>query len=84
MHDDPRGPFKKVISITSTPQRHLVKLSCGHIAHINRHFMAPKVGADLRCFDCGPRSKQAKAKMRLMEGSTENWSENYDTLNKIR
>lgn len=49
---DPRGPFRTVLDVESTPEAHRARLDCGHVANLTRHFAAPADGASVRCFHC--------------------------------
>jgi hypothetical protein len=47
---DPRGPYRTVIAVESTPEAK----ECDHVACLTRHFTAPRIGEQVRCFHCGP------------------------------
>lgn len=52
---DPRGPLRTVVAVQATPATYLTTMGpCGHVARLTRHFAAPRVGEQLRCFQCGP------------------------------
>lgn len=52
---DPRGPFRTIATVTSTPEAHLVTFKeCDHTGRLTRHFAPPKVGEETHCHACGP------------------------------
>jgi hypothetical protein len=52
---DPRGPVMTITHVSESPtgSETLLKLSCGHVARVNQIYHY-KVGAESRCFQCGP------------------------------
>ena len=60
--DDPRGPFRKVISTQWTTKATLITFECGHVGQFNPIYTydAP----EYRCFDCGPHGEAAMRKAK--------------------
>lgn len=56
---DPRGPIKQITAIEERSDITLLALTCGHVSKANQIFHY-KVGADSRCFECGPHGKESK------------------------
>lgn len=55
---DPRGPFRKVVSVEWTPKMVLITFECGHVGHFNQIYTydAP----EYRCFNCGPHGQKSE------------------------
>lgn len=48
---DPRGPYRKIISVEMTTTEAKVMLSCGHVRSLNQTF-SYRVGDNANCYAC--------------------------------